>query len=180
MASISTRQAREADCGAIARIYNQGIAERVATFETESRTPAQIAAQLREKGERYPTLIAEDAGRIMGFATAGPYRSRACYSGIAEHSVYVDASARGMGIGRALLAGLISRYEALGFWKLLSRIFPENGASLRLHQRAGFRTVGIYRRHAQLDGAWRDVVIVERLLGPAQNGEAAPDPRPED
>ncbi len=180
MASISMRPASEADCEAIAGIYNRGIAERVATFETEPRTPGQIAMQLREKGERFPTLVAEGAGRIMGFATAGPYSSRSCYSGIAEHSVYVDASTRGMGVGRALLEALIRSYETLGFWKLVSRIFPENGASLRLHYRAGFRNVGVYRHHARLDGAWRDCVIVERLLGSANNGDAARHPGSEE
>jgi L-amino acid N-acyltransferase YncA len=172
MAAISTRQAIEADCSAIAEIYNQGIAERIATFETEPRLPDQMAEQLRNKGERFPTLIAEDAGRIIGFATAGPYRNRPCYAGVAEHSIYVDVSARGMGAGRTLLEALIARYETLGFWKLVSRIFPENAASLRLHKSAGFRTVGIYRRHARLDGVWRDCVIVECLLGAARKDHA--------
>jgi L-amino acid N-acyltransferase YncA len=155
------------DAAAIAKIYNEGIATRIATFETEPRCAAQIAAQLREKGERFPTIVAEYAGRVVGFAAAGQYRTRSCYSGIAEHSVYVDASVRGTGVGSALLEALIRRYEDLGFWKLLSRIFPENVPSLRLHERVGFRIVGVYRRHSQLEGIWRDCVIVERLLGPA-------------
>lgn len=166
-AQMMSRPATPADAAAIARIYNQGIAERIATFETEPRTAAQIAAQLTEKGDRYPTIVVECEGRIVAFASAGPYRGRPCYAGVAEHSVYVDPAIRGRGAGHAALAALIETYEARGFWKLMSRIFPENKASLGLHDRCGFRTVGTYRRHAKLDGEWRDCVIVERLLGDA-------------
>ena len=109
----------------------------------------------------------ERAGRVIAFAGAGPYRTRPCYAGIAEHSVYVETGARRTGAGRAALEALIQAYEQLGFWKLVSRIFPENHASLALHDRLGFRRVGIYHRHARLAGIWRDCVIVERLLGPA-------------
>jgi len=166
-AEMTIRLATPADAAAIAAIYNQGIAERIATFETAPRTAAQIGAQLTEKGDRYPTIVVECEGRIVAFAGAGPYRSRPCYAGVAEHSVYVDPAARGRGAGRAALEALIATYEARGFWKLVSRIFPENGASLTLHERVGFRTVGVYRRHARLDGEWRDCVVVERLLGEA-------------
>jgi len=166
-AEMTIRLATPADAAAIAIIYNQGIAERIATFETEPRTAAQIAAQLAEKRERFPTIVVERAGRLIAFAGAGPYRSRPCYAGVAEHSVYVDPTARGRGGGRAALEALIDAYTARGFWKLVSRIFPENKASLVLHERLGFRTVGIYRRHAKLDGEWRDCVVVERLLGEA-------------
>ena len=165
--ATTVRLATAADAEAIAEIYNQGIADRIATFETAPRTAAQIESQLRDKGERYPTVVAERAGRIVAFAGAGPYRSRPCYDGVAEHSVYVDRAARGSGAGYAALVGLIDACAARGFWKLLSRIFPENTASLTLHERAGFRTVGVYQRHARLDGEWRDTVIVERLLGTA-------------
>ena len=166
-AEMTIRLATPADAAAIAIIYNQGIAERIATFDTEPRTAAQIAAQLAEKGERFPTIVVERAGRLIAFAGAGPYRSRPCYAGVAEHSVYVDPAARGRGGGRAALEALIDAYGARGFWKLVSRIFPENTASLALHDRCGFRRVGVYRRHARLDGEWRDCVVVERLLGEA-------------
>jgi L-amino acid N-acyltransferase YncA len=171
--TMTTRLATPADAATIAAIYNQGIAERIATFETEPRTAEQIAAQLAGKGDRYPTIVVESEGRIVAFASAGPYRGRPCYAGVAEHSVYVDPAARGRGAGRTALAALIETYEALGFWKLLSRIFPENTVSLALHERCAFRTVGTYRRHARLDGAWRDCVIVERLLGDAAADEPA-------
>jgi phosphinothricin acetyltransferase len=169
---MTVRLATPADAAAIAGIYNQGIAERLATFETEPRTAGQIEAQLRDKGDRFPTIVVERAGRIVAFAAAGPYRSRPCYAGVAEHSVYVAPDARGVGAGSAALQALIEACETRGFWKLVSRIFPENEASLALHARAGFRTVGVYRRHARLDGVWRDTVIVERLIGEAATAEA--------
>ena len=158
------RLATGADAAAIAAIYNEGIADRIATFETEPRTPEQIAVQLRDKGDRFPTIVAEQGGQIVAWASAGPYRSRPAYAGVAEHSVYVARSARGRGAGRLVLDALCSAYAERGFWKIVSRIFPENVASLALHERCGFRVVGVYHRHGRLDGAWRDCVIVERLL----------------
>lgn len=173
----SVRLAQLTDAAAIAAIYNQGIEERIATFETEPRPPEYIAAQLTAKGDTYPTVVVERAGLVLAWAGAGPYRSRPCYAGIAEHSVYVDRQARGSGAGRAALEHLCAVYAARGFWKLLSRIFPENTASLTLHTRVGFRVVGIYQRHGKLDGVWRDCVIVEKLLGEAAvGGEPLPGP----
>jgi phosphinothricin acetyltransferase len=165
--ALRARLAVTADAGAIARIYNQGIEERVATFETTPRTVEQIAAQLAEKGNRFPTVVVERGGAVIAWASAGPYRSRPAYAGVAEHSVYVDRAARGSGAGRVALDALCQAYEERGFWKLASRIFPENAPSLVLHERAGFRVVGVYRRHGKLEGAFRDCVIVEKLLGEA-------------
>ena len=162
--ALRTRLATPADAAAIAEIYNEGIADRIATFETEPRTPDQLGAQLRDKGDRFPTIIVERDGRVVAWASAGPYRSRPAYAGVAEHSVYVTRSARGTGAGRSALEALCRTYAERGFWKIVSRIFPENTASLALHERCGFRVVGVYRRHGKLDGQWRDCVIVERLL----------------
>jgi L-amino acid N-acyltransferase YncA len=166
-ATLRVRLATGADAAAIARIHNEGIEERIATFETTPRTPQDVEVQLEEKGDRYPTVVVERDGHVVAWASAGSYRTRAAYAGVAEHSVYVARSARGTGAGRAALEALAREYEARGFWKLVSRIFPENTASLVLHERAGFRTVGVYRRHGRLDGEWRDCVIVEKLLGDA-------------
>jgi L-amino acid N-acyltransferase YncA len=166
-AGLTVRLATPDDAAAIVEIYNQGIEERIATFETEPRTAEQMRAQLEEKGEKYPTVVVQRDGKVVAYAGAGSYRSRPCYQGIAEHSVYVHRDARGSGAGRAALEGLFQAYEERGFWKLLSRIFPENVASLKLHERVGFREVGVYRRHGKLDGEWRDCVIVEKLLGEA-------------
>jgi len=162
--AIASRLARKDDAAAIAAIYNEGIADGVATFETESRTAEQIATLLADKGERYPTVVVERDGRVIAWAGAGAYRTRPAYAGVAEHSVYVARAARGTGAGRAALNALCAAYAARGFWKLVSRIFPENSASLGLHERCGFRVVGVYRRHGKLHGEWRDCVIVEKLL----------------
>jgi phosphinothricin acetyltransferase len=161
---LRTRLATPADAAVIAAIYNEGIADRIATFETEPRTPEQLRAQLVDKGDRLPTVVAERGGQVVAWASAGPYRSRPAYSGVAEHSVYVARAARGTGAGRAALEALCRAYAERGFWKIVSRIFPENAASLALHERCGFRVVGVYHRHGKLDGQWRDCVIVERLL----------------
>jgi L-amino acid N-acyltransferase YncA len=161
---VTTRSARAADVAAIARIYNEGIDDRVATFETEPRTPDDIDAWLEED---VPLVIVEEEGDVVAWAAAHPYRARAAYAGVGEFSVYVARSARGRGLGRAAVSALIDECERRGLWKLVSRVFPENEASLALCHSLGFREVGVYRRHAKLDGEWRDVVIVERLIGEA-------------
>jgi phosphinothricin acetyltransferase len=162
--ALTTRLATVADAAAIAAIYNEGIADRIATFETEPRSAETIAAQIRDKGDRFPTIVAERDGRIVAWATASAYRSRPAYAGVAEHSVYVARDARGSGAGRVALEAFCRAYAERGFWKVVSRIFPENTASLTLHERCGFRVVGVYTRHGKLEGEWRDCVIVERML----------------
>jgi phosphinothricin acetyltransferase len=162
--ALSVRLAVPGDAAAIASIYNEGIDDRVATFETVHRTAEQIAATLARKAARYPTVVVERGGQVVAWAGAGSYRERPAYAGVAEHSVYVARAARGAGVGRAALQALCDVYAARGFWKLVSRILTDNAASIALHERCGFRVVGVYRRHAQLDGVWRDCVIVERLL----------------
>ena len=162
-----TRLATEADAEAIARIYNQGIADRLATFETEPRTTDDIVRGLRARASRWPTVVVERDGNLIAWASASEYRPRACYAGIAEFSVYVARDTRGTGAGHAAMEGLLRECESRGIWKLLSRVFPENEASRKLLAKVGFREVGTYRRHAKLDGVWRDAVIVERLIGEA-------------
>jgi len=164
MKSFQTRLATTADAAAIAAIYNEGIADRIATFETDPRTPEQLKQQLTDKGDRFPTVVVERDGRVVAWASAGPYRSRPAYTGVAEHSVYVARAVRGTGAGREALEALCQAYAERGFWKIVSRIFPENTASLALHERCGFRVVGTYQRHGKLEGQWRDCIIVERLI----------------
>lgn len=161
------RRARGEDAEAIARIYNQGIEDRIATFETEPRTTADIERLLDDRLGRYPAIVVECGGQVVAWASAGSYRARPCYDPIAEHSVYVARDHGGSGVGRVALEALCLEAERLGFLKLVSRIFPENVASLALHRKAGFREVGVYHRHGKLDGEWRDCVIVEKLLGEA-------------
>ena len=163
----SVRAARVDDAAAIARIYNEGIADRVATFETEPRTPERMAATLADRGDHHPTVVVERDGRVVAWAGASVYRPRDCYAGVSEFSVYVAREARGSGAGREAMLGLIAACEAKGFWKLVSRVFPDNAASRGLLASLGFREVGIYRRHGKLEGEWRDVVIVEKLIGDA-------------
>lgn len=162
--AITTRPAQEADAATIATIYNAGIRERIATFETVERSADERVRWLRHHDPRYPVLVAVQDGVVVGWAGTDPYRSRACYVGVAEFSIYIDPMHRGEGIGTTLLAALIEASRAAGLWKLLSRIFVENTASRALCQRCGFREVGIYEKHAKLDGVWRDTVIVELLV----------------
>jgi L-amino acid N-acyltransferase YncA len=162
---VIVRAARLADAEAIARIYTQGIEERIATFETAPRSTEDMLAYLGERAGRYPVIVADQDGQVVAWAAAGEYRPRECYAGVCEFSVYADRAARGTGAAQAALEGLIDACQTAGFWKLVSRIFPENVRSRGLCRKVGFREVGVYHRHAKLDGEWRDTVIVERLLG---------------
>lgn len=162
MDSMHARAANVGDAPAIATIYNQGIEDRVGTFETELRTPDTI---IRWLAGRHPVRVVTRAdGSVIAFAASFPYADRRVYQGVAEFSVYVSRDCRGRGGGRAAMNSLIEAAREAGFWKLLSRVFPENTASLGLLASLGFREVGVLRRHGQLDGAWRDVVLVELLL----------------
>jgi phosphinothricin acetyltransferase len=161
---FAARAALPADAPAIAAIYNEGIADRIGTFETEPRSGEQIEAWF---DGRHPIVVVEEGREVVAFASTSAYRARPCYAGIAEFSVYVARSRRGAGVGQVAMTALLEAAEAAGLWKLLSRIFPENTASRALMAKLGFREVGIYRRHGKLDGMWRDCVIVERLLGEA-------------
>lgn len=162
MPVIQSRPAEPRDAMVIAAIYNVGIQRRTATFETRLRTGDDILMWLDDP--LHPVLVAEDDGQIVGWASASTYRSRACYEGIAEISIYIDDDRQGQGIGKQLMRAFVDACEEAGLWKLVSRIFVENAASRALCQRCGFREVGIYEKHGKLDGVWRDVVIVERLL----------------
>ncbi|GAB1344408.1 arsinothricin resistance N-acetyltransferase ArsN1 family A [Gemmatimonas sp.] len=166
-ANLAIRAAAPADAQAIASIYNEGIRGRTATFETAERTPEDILAWFTLTGAAavpYPFLVAEIGDSVVGWVRASSYRPRDAYRQIAEYSVYVATAAQGQRVGDTLLAAFLPVCEVAGISKLVSRIFPENGASLALCARHGFRVVGTYERHAALDGVWRDVVIVERLF----------------
>lgn len=159
---MRARHATLADAEAIAAIYNEGIEDGIATFETRLRSADEIRQWF---GDRFPIVAVEnDAGDLVAFASTSEYRPRECYAGIAEFSVYAARPARGQGAGRLAMQTLMDDARRAGFWKLVSRVFVENAASRALMHTLGFREVGIYERHAQLRGTWRDVVVVERLL----------------
>ena len=158
------RPAEPNDAPTIAVIYNQGIEERSSTFETAPRNPADMLERL-QGGDRYPVLVMLDEhDQVVGWASLSGYRARACYDGIADFSIYFSREVRGQGLGRHLLQALLKEAQARGFWKVLSRVFNFNRASLALCEACGFRQVGVYEKHACLDGRWIDCVIVERLF----------------
>lgn len=163
-ATLTVRAARREDAAAVTEIYNEGIEDRLATFETRPREPAEVAAWLEDG---LPFLVASDGDEVIGFARVSPYSDRCVYSGIGEHGVYVARAARGRGAGRALLEALCGEAERAGLYKLTSRVFTDNAASRAAHLAAGFDEVGVQRRHGRLDGRWKDCVLVERLLGDA-------------
>lgn len=164
--SLSVRRATGDDAAGIARVYNAGIAERVATFETEPRTADDVRARMRDARPEHVTLVAVDSDdEVLGAAWLTAYSQRPAYAGVAEFSVYVGEAARGHGVGTVLMAGLLQNAQGAGLHKLTSRVFVENRASRSLLGSLGFVEVGVHRRHARLDGQWRDCVVVERLLG---------------
>ena len=172
---MDVRLATSADAAAIAAIYNQGIEDRVGTFETELRTKAMITSWF---DDTHPIVVVEHENDIVAYASTSTYRPRPCYAGIAEFSVYVRRDWRGKGAGRLAMLGLLQESERAGFWKLVSRVFVDNTASRGLLHSLGFREVGIYEKHGQLDGIWRDVVSVERLLPPNLSAQKSSEKKP--
>jgi len=160
--TLAARSASPDDAPILAQIYNEGIEDRVGTFETRPRTVQDVLSWFDGV---HPIVVVEAEGEgVIAFASTSNYRSRECYAGIAEFSVYVARHARGRGAGTVAMRALLDAVKPAGIWKLVSRIFVENDASRRLMASMGFREVGIYQKHAKLDGQWRDVVIVERLI----------------
>jgi L-amino acid N-acyltransferase YncA len=152
------RQLLEHDWPAVAAIWAEGIATGNATFETEVPSWAEFD-RTRLPGHR---LVASDGDTVIGWAALAPTSARDCYAGVVENSVYVAESARGHGVGRALLERLVTGAEAAGLWTIQTSVFPENEASLALHLAAGFRVVGRRERIAKRDGTWRDTLFLER------------------
>jgi phosphinothricin acetyltransferase len=142
----------------VARIYAEGIATGIATFEEE--VPPWDAWDAGHLG--HSRWVVGDASGLVGWAALAPVSRRACYAGVAEISIYVEARGQGQGIGRRLLQAVIESAEAAGIWTLQAGIFAENVASLRLHASCGFRLVGRRERIARRDGRWRDTVLFER------------------
>lgn len=157
--SVVIRPMVAADGAAVLRIYQAGLDTGLASFETVAPDWATFDAA---KLPRHRFVAVGPQGSVLGWVAVSAVSSRAVYAGVVEHSIYVDASARGQGVGRALLHALIADTEAAGVWTIQSGVFPENTASLALHRAAGFRTVGTRERIGRRDGVWRDVVLLER------------------
>jgi phosphinothricin acetyltransferase len=158
------RPATRADAPAVAAIYNDALDERQSTFETQPRSAGDFARPIRDG--RLHLVATDGGGPALGWARLGEYSPRPCYSGVGEASVYVDRAARGRGLGRALFDALAEEAERRGYWKLVGLLFATNEASVALCRAVGCREVGVLERHGRLDGEWRDVILVEKLLSP--------------
>jgi L-amino acid N-acyltransferase YncA/DNA-binding transcriptional ArsR family regulator len=170
---LAVRPMSSADADRVLAVYQAGLDEGDASFET--RAPSWEAFDAAKLPGHRHVATADHTGELLGWIAAGLVSGRGAYTGVVEHSVYVAPEARGRGVGGALLQALIDSTEAAGIWTIQSGIFPENTASLRLHEREGFRVVGIRERIGHLNGRWRDVVLVERrstVAGPAESAPA--------
>jgi L-amino acid N-acyltransferase YncA/DNA-binding transcriptional ArsR family regulator len=157
-ADVTVRALEPRDWPTVRRIYAEGIATGIATFETTVPSRATLDAKWLPDHR----WVAEVDGKVVGWTAASPTSARDCYSGVAETAVYVADGHRGRGIGRALLRQQVLAADEAGLWTLQTSIFPENRASIALHHAAGYRTVGIRERIAQLNGSWHDTVLIER------------------
>jgi phosphinothricin acetyltransferase len=165
MNSYRVRLATAADAEAICRIYNQGIEDRVATLETELRTPEERRQWLAGRSPRHPVVVAEGGdGAVAGWASLNVFNPREAYRHITDISVYLERAFRGKGIGRNLLTRLVELGREHGFHKLVLSAFPTNTNGMALYEKLGFRTVGVYEEQGMLDGRWVDTIIMERLL----------------
>ena len=164
MSDVSLRDAEPADAAAVAVVYNQGIEDRLATLETETRSAEERRRWLAARGPRHPVLVAEVDGKVVGWGSLNAFNPRPAYDHVADFSVYVEREWRGRGVGHRLLEALIARGRELGYHKLVLAAFPFNAAGVALYRRLGFTEVGVYREQGRLDGRWVDVVVMERIL----------------
>ncbi len=165
--SLTIREAAPGDAEAIAAIHDEAVLAGNATLRSEPRPLEEVRAAL---GQGHPFLVAEDGGEVVGWAAAGPYEeSNPYYANVREAAVYVSGTARGRGVGRSLLDGLAERALQAGAFKLVAKVFTTNEPSLRLFERAGYSEVGTHTRHGRLRGEWKDVVVLEQLIGPGSD-----------
>ena len=164
MREIEVRPATPGDAGAICLIYNQGIEDRVATLETDLRTPDERRQWLAGRGPRHPVIVAEARGDVVGWGSLNVFSPRKAYDSVADFSIYIERGWRGKGVGSRLLTRLIELGRELGYHKLVLSAFPWNTGGMALYQKLGFRTVGIYKEQGKLDGKWVDTIIMEKLL----------------
>jgi L-amino acid N-acyltransferase YncA len=162
--ALAIRPAVPEDAAAIARIYNEGILDRIATLETETRTAEERLSWLAGRSARHPVFVAETDGEVVAWGSLNMFNARRCYDHVADFSIYVARDRRGHGLGRAMIEHLVAAARGIGFHKLVLATFPFNAAGVALYERVGFRTVGVYREQGQLDGRWVDILIMEMLL----------------
>lgn len=158
------RPADPGDAEAISEIYNQGIADRVATLETKLRSPEERRSWLAARGLRHPVVVCEGKHGVCGWASLNSFNPREAYDSVADFSIYVDRGARSRGVGSALLAHLERLAASLEYHKLVLAMLSSNGAGIALYRRRGFREVGTYREHGLIDGRWVDILIMEKIL----------------
>jgi L-amino acid N-acyltransferase YncA len=168
MTTLTLRPARAGDAEPICRIYNQGIEDRVATLETELRSPEERREWMAARGPRHPVIVAESGGAIVGWGSLNVFNPRPAYRHVADFSVYVERAWRGKGVGHRLLERLIELAREIGYHKMVLATFPTNTGGVRLYERLGFSRVGVYREQGMLDGQWVDTLIMEQLLQPAK------------
>jgi L-amino acid N-acyltransferase YncA len=158
---LKVRPARIDDAKEIARIYNQGVQDRTATFENAYVTPEERYLWLVARPDRYPVLVAEVKHTLMGWASLTPYSPRHCYNGIAELSIYIDRSLRGHGVGQELMKAMQNAAKEKGYHKLIGRVMADNEPARKLCQLMGWKEVGIHEKHGKLGNEWHDLVLVE-------------------
>ena len=169
MTELAIRAAAAGDAAAICLIYNQGIEDRIATLETELRTPEERRQWLAARGPRHPVFVAEapaDGGAptVIGWGSLNVYNPREAYRYVADFSVYVEREWRGRGVGGRLLTHLIEQARALDYHKMMLSTFPFNTSGVALYERMGFTKVGVLHEMGRLDGQWVDTLIMEKLL----------------
>ena len=164
MIDYRLRLARADDADVICAIYNQGIQDRVATLETEERTPEERRRWLTSRGARHPVVVAEVGDAVVAWGSLNPFSAREAYRFVADFSIYVERAWRGKGAGRVLLEHLVGLAREHGYHKMVLSAFPTNDAGMALYQKLGFRTVGIYKEQGLLDGRWVDTIAMEKLL----------------
>ena len=161
---LEIRPARLDDASAICDIYNQGIEDRLATLETRLRSAEEQRGWLEARDDRHPVLVAERAAAVLGWGSLNVFNSRAAYDHVADFSIYVARAARGAGVGRRLLDGLIETARVIGYHKMVLAAFEWNTAGMRLYEGAGFRRVGVYHEQGRLDDRWVNTVVMEKIL----------------
>lgn len=161
---LNIRPVRVEDAKEIARIYNQGVQDRAATFENAYVTPEERYMWIVSRPDKYPVLVAEVKHTMMGWASLTPYSPRACYSGIAELSIYIERSLRGHGVAQQLMKAMQDAARDKGFYKLMGRLMADNEPARKLCQLMGWKEVGVHEKHGKLGDEWHDLLLVEFMI----------------